>query len=98
VRQGIASKNRSVPFSRPGTVAEYISRKPSLARAKLREMRALIAAAAPGATQELKWGMPTFSYRRILVTYAAFQKHIGFFMTSETKRAGDEKGTCLIKP
>jgi uncharacterized protein YdhG (YjbR/CyaY superfamily) len=47
----------------------------------------LIAGAAPGARQELKWGMPTFSYRRILVSFAAFQRHIGFFMTSATKRA-----------
>ena len=69
---------------RPATVAEYIAS--SHARAKLREMRALIKANAPGAREELKWGMPTFSYRRILVTYAAFKKHIGFFITSETKR------------
>jgi uncharacterized protein YdhG (YjbR/CyaY superfamily) len=71
---------------RPTTVAEYIHSAAKPARAKLREMRALIAAAAPGATQELKWGMPTFSYGRILVSFAAFQKHIGFFMTSATKR------------
>jgi uncharacterized protein YdhG (YjbR/CyaY superfamily) len=69
------------------TVAAYINAAPKASRGKLREMRRLIAACAPGAVQSLKWGMPTFSYKRILVTYAAFQKHIGFFVTSETRRA-----------
>jgi len=50
-------------------------------------MRALVAAAAPGATQSLKWGMPAFSYARILVTFAAFRHHIGFFPTPAAVRA-----------
>jgi len=72
---------------RPTTVSEYISSAPKEARAKLREMRALVSAAAPGAVQSLKWGMPSFSYRRILVTFAAFKKHIGFFPTPSAIRA-----------
>ena len=72
---------------RPSTVAEYIAAAPPEARAKLREMRALIAAAAPGATQSLKWSMPAFSHSRILVTFAAFKKHIGFFPTPSAIRA-----------
>ena len=69
------------------TIAAYIAAAPKEARAKLREMRALIAAAAPGARQSLKWGMPAFSYNRILVTFAAFKKHIGFFPTPPAVRA-----------
>jgi len=76
-----------VPISRPATVSEYISSAPKEARGKLREMRALVSAAAPGATQALKWGMPSFSYARILVTFAAFKKHIGFFPTPSAVRA-----------
>ncbi len=81
---------RNVPIKRakkPATVAEYIAAAPKVARAKLREMRALVAAAAPGATQSLKWGMPSFSGRRILVTFAAFTRHIGFFPTPAAVRA-----------
>jgi uncharacterized protein YdhG (YjbR/CyaY superfamily) len=78
---------RNVPISRPTTVSEYISSAPKEARGKLREMRALVGAAAPGATQSLKWGMPSFSYARILVTFAAFKKHIGFFPTPSAVRA-----------
>ena len=76
---------------RPATVTEYIAAAPKVARAKLREMRRLISGCAPGSVQSLKWGMPTFSYKRILVTYAAFQKHIGFFVTSETRRAFEKQ-------
>ena len=72
---------------RPKTVAEYIAAAPKEARAKLREMRALVASAAPGAVQSLKWGMPSFSQARILVTFAAFKKHIGFFPTPAAVRA-----------
>jgi len=71
---------------RPATVAQYISAAPKEARGKLRELRKLIAAAAPGATQSLKWGVPAFSYDRILVTFAAFKKHIGFFPTPSALR------------
>lgn len=66
---------------RPTTISEYISRQPPAARAKLREMRKLVLAAAPKAKQELKWNMPAFSYDRILVMFAGFKRHIGFFPT-----------------
>ena len=72
---------------KPTTIVQYINAAPKEARAKLREMRVLIAAAAPGASQSLKWGMPAFSYARILVTFAAFKRHIGFFPTPSAVRA-----------
>jgi uncharacterized protein YdhG (YjbR/CyaY superfamily) len=39
------------------------------------------------AKESLKWGMPAFSYRRILVTFGAFKHHIGFFPTPSAVRA-----------
>ena len=66
---------------RPRTVTEYINIFPKGAREKLRQMRACIRASAPGAKEGMKWGMPAFSYKRILVTYAAFEHHIGFYPT-----------------
>jgi uncharacterized protein YdhG (YjbR/CyaY superfamily) len=66
---------------RPKTVTAYINAAPKQARAKLRQMRACIRKAAPGAKETLKWGMPAFSYHRILVTFAAFEHHIGFYPT-----------------
>ena len=67
--------------ARPKSITGYINATPKEARKKLREMRACIRKSAPGAKESLKWGMPAFSYRRILVTFAAFKQHIGFYPT-----------------
>jgi uncharacterized protein YdhG (YjbR/CyaY superfamily) len=66
---------------RPKSIAEYINAAPKEAQKKLRAMHACIRAAAPGAEEGLKWGMPAFSYRRILVAFAAHKHHIGFYPT-----------------
>jgi uncharacterized protein YdhG (YjbR/CyaY superfamily) len=67
--------------ARPKGITEYISAAPKEAQKKLREIRVCIRKCAPGATEGLKWGMPAFSYRRILVTFAAHKSHIGFYPT-----------------
>jgi uncharacterized protein YdhG (YjbR/CyaY superfamily) len=67
--------------ARPKSISEYIDAAPQEAQKKLREMHACIRKSAPGATESLKWGMPAFSYRRILVTFAAHKTHIGFYPT-----------------
>ena len=72
---------------KPTTITEYVNAAPVGARQKLREMRACIRASAPGATESLKWGMPAFSLRRILVTYAAHTHHIGFYPTPSAVKA-----------
>src|SRR6202521_5960646 len=73
--------------ARPQTITEYINAAPKEAQKKLREMYTCIRATAPGAKESLKWGMPAFSYRRILVTFAAFKHHIGFYPTPSAVRA-----------
>jgi uncharacterized protein YdhG (YjbR/CyaY superfamily) len=72
---------------RPQSITEYINLAPKETRKKLREMRACIRKSAPGAKESLKWGMPAFSYRRILVMFAAFKNHIGFYPTSSPVKA-----------
>lgn len=73
--------------ARPKTITEYINAAPKEAQKKLIEMRECIRAAAPGANESLKWGMPAFSYGRVLVTFAAFKHHIGFYPTPSALRA-----------
>lgn len=65
--------------AKPLTVPGYIAAAAKEARPKLREMRRIVRAAAPGAVEELKWSMPAYSYRRILVIYAAFKNHVSLF-------------------
>lgn len=72
---------------KPKTISEFIAAAPRPARAKLRELRALIAAAAPGAVESLKWSMPAFSYDRILVTFCHFKNHVSLFPTPAAIRA-----------
>jgi uncharacterized protein YdhG (YjbR/CyaY superfamily) len=75
------------PKARPKSITEYINAAPKEAQKKLREMRACIRKSAPGAKESLKWAMPAFSYRRILVMFAAFKHHIGFYPTPSAVRA-----------
>lgn len=82
--------------AKPKTIAEYIDAAPTGARKKLREMRACIRAAAPGATESLKWGMPAFSYKRILVTFAAHKHHIGFYPTPSAVLAFADKLSAFV--
>jgi uncharacterized protein YdhG (YjbR/CyaY superfamily) len=73
--------------AKPKTVAQYIAAASKEARPKLRELRKIIRAAAPGAVESLKWGMPAYSYRRILVMFAAFAHHVSLFPTTSATRA-----------
>jgi len=73
--------------ARPKNITEYIDAAPVEAQEKLREIRACILKAAPGAEESLKWGKPAFSYQRILVMFAAFKNHIGFYPTPSAVRA-----------
>ena len=73
--------------AKPKSIDEYIARAPVETQKKLRDMQACIRRAAPGATESLKWGMPAFSYKRILVVFAVFKHHIGFFPTPSAIKA-----------
>jgi uncharacterized protein YdhG (YjbR/CyaY superfamily) len=77
----------SAKKARPTSISEYIQGAPKEARKKLKEMLACIRKAARGATEGLKWGMPAFSFRRILVTFAAHKNHIGFYPTPSAVKA-----------
>jgi uncharacterized protein YdhG (YjbR/CyaY superfamily) len=67
-------------------VESYIASAPKNAQAKLRQMRACIKSVAKRAKEEIKWSMPAFSYKRILVMYAAFKNHIGLYPTPRAMR------------
>ena len=64
---------------KPKSIEEYIDSAPSEMQVKLWQLHETIKAAAPGATEALKWSMPAYSYQKILVTFAVFKKHIGFY-------------------
>jgi uncharacterized protein YdhG (YjbR/CyaY superfamily) len=72
---------------KPKTVPEYIAAAAPEARAKLRAMRACVRKAAPKSEESIKWGMPAYSRKRIVVIFAAFKRHISFFPTGSALKA-----------
>jgi uncharacterized protein YdhG (YjbR/CyaY superfamily) len=64
---------------KPKTIEEYINAAPDSTVEKLIQLHECIREAAPGAAESLKWSMPAYSYQKILVTWAVFKNHIGFF-------------------
>ncbi len=67
--------------SRPATIDEYIAAAPPEDQQKLLQLHNCIRKAAPGANEGLKWNMPAYSCKRILVTFALYENHIGFYPT-----------------
>lgn len=63
----------------PTTIDDYIAGFPHGVQRILRRMRAAIRQAAPGATEAIKYGLPTFVLEGNLVHFGAFQKHLGFY-------------------
>lgn len=66
--------------STAGSIDEYIAVFPAEVRAVLEELRALIAATAPGASETMSYAIPTFDLNgRHLVHFAGYEKHVGFY-------------------
>lgn len=63
----------------PNTVDEYISTFRPEVQALLTQMRDTVKLAAPVAIEKISYGMPAYTTERMLVYYAAFKNHIGFF-------------------
>ena len=79
--------------ARPLTVDEYIDHLSPRARARVSELRALAIAAAPAATETLKWGYPAYVHPSgvILFMVSGHKAHASIVFTPATRQAfGDE--------
>lgn len=63
----------------PTTIDEYIAGFPPDIQAILEKVRTTIAKAAPGATEAIKYRLPTFVLHGNLVHFGAFTHHLGFY-------------------
>jgi uncharacterized protein YdhG (YjbR/CyaY superfamily) len=81
------------------TVDDYIAAQSAEVQPRLRELRAIIRAALPGATEVISYGLPTYKLRVGFVSFGAAKRHCALYGSAmgdfaEELRAFDtSKGT-----
>ena len=63
-------------------IDEYIERFPEEVQIIMQKLRATIKKAAPGAEEVISYQIPAFKYHGMLVYFAGYKNHIGFYPTS----------------
>jgi uncharacterized protein YdhG (YjbR/CyaY superfamily) len=64
------------------TIDDYLAGLPDGPKQILSQLREAVRAAAPGAAEKISYQMPAYDLDGILVYFAAFKKHVGFYPTS----------------
>ena len=64
-------------------IDDYFSTVPEAIRNKLQKIRETIHKAAPKAEEVISYNMPAFKQNSVLVYFAVFKNHIGFFPTAK---------------
>jgi uncharacterized protein YdhG (YjbR/CyaY superfamily) len=67
---------------KPNNVDEYIATFPKETQGLLEQVRKTIKKAAPLAEEVISYQMPAFKQNGILVYFAGYSKHIGFYPTA----------------
>jgi len=65
----------------PKTIDEYIALFPAKTQEILQQVRETIQNAVPNAKEVISYKMPAFKQNSVLVYFAAYKKHIGFYPT-----------------
>lgn len=63
-------------------VDSYIALFPTEVATMLEQLRQIIKAVAPNATEIISYQMPAYKLHTVLVYFAAYKKHIGFYPSS----------------
>lgn len=66
----------------PVDVDAYIAAFPEETQVLLQSMRSIITKAAPKAQEIISYGMPAYKQDSVLVYFAGYKQHIGFYPTS----------------
>jgi uncharacterized protein YdhG (YjbR/CyaY superfamily) len=75
----------------PKKIDDYLKRFPLEVRQLLQKMRLAIRKAAPQSEETISYGIPAFRMNGMLVWFAGFKKHIGFYPgASAIKRFEEE--------
>ncbi|MFY9793373.1 MAG: DUF1801 domain-containing protein [Candidatus Sulfotelmatobacter sp.] len=91
----------------PRTVDEYLARLPEPSRGALQRVRTIIRdVIPPEATEVISYGIPTFKYNGMLMSFAAFSNHCSVFpgagpieeFQKDLKNFRTAKGTIQFAP
>jgi uncharacterized protein YdhG (YjbR/CyaY superfamily) len=82
------------------TIDEYIAAFSPDVQRILKKIRKVVRGAAPGAKEVISYGMPALKLHGVLVYFAAFKTHIGFYppisgdaaLKKDAARYANEKG------
>ena len=66
-------------MKKPANIDEYISGFPKETQKILEQLRAIIKKAAPNAEEVISYAIPAFKLNGMLVWFAAYSNHIGFY-------------------
>jgi uncharacterized protein YdhG (YjbR/CyaY superfamily) len=69
-------------MTKPANVDSYIASFPEHTREWLQQMRNIIKAAAPNAEETISYQMPAYKLNGMLVYFAGYKNHIGFYPTA----------------
>lgn len=72
-------------------VDEYLEEFPTSVRKTLKQLRKTIKAAAPEAEEVISYQMPAFKYHGMLVYFAGYKNHIGFYPVSSAIKAFEKE-------
>jgi len=72
---------------KPNNIDEYIASFPKEIQQLLEQVRITIKKAAPKAKEVISYSMPAFKSNGVLVYFAAYKNHIGFYPTSSGIKA-----------
>ena len=67
------------PIAVPATIDEYIAAFAPTTQELLQQVRQTVRSAAPDAREVISYRIPAFKQHGILVYFAAFKQHIGFY-------------------
>ena len=90
-----AKQNQDHYCVKPQNIDEYISAQDEKIQPVLNEVRAILRAALPEATERISWSMPTYWKGRNIIHFAAAKKHLGIYPGDEAVAAFAEELTDL---
>ena len=84
------SENEKTSFQ---TIDEYISQQPMVKQEGLKRLREIIKNALPTATETISYQMPAFKTEKVIVWFAAYKNHYGFYPYPKTIVAFEDQLT-----